>query len=275
MVARPRVNEALAVPGTATIPTTEEETTALVPACLAAAREAHAAEGILPPRRRGIGKRVFDLILCIPAIIVTLPLSLLIALAIKLDSPGPVLFRQMRIGKDGRSFVMYKFRSMWQSSPDAVDIMHQQAVDKWMAGVPLLHEEHAREAVEQPSARPPSHSHFKIQRDPRVTRVGRFLRKTSLDELPQLLNVFLGTMSIVGPRPSIQYEVDRYSQRDLARLYVKPGITGLWQVEGRGRTSFHEMVEMDLDYALHHSLLRDISLILRTVPAVLIGRGAA
>jgi len=283
MLARQRVDglsDGRAATMTTTTMTAEQAPTSAA-ARLAAAREAHGADGLLPPRRREIGKRLFDLLLCVPILILTLPLSLVIALAIKLDSRGPVLYRQVRTGKDGRQFVMYKFRSMWQTPPGTIDLTHQRAVDKWMAGVPLLQAERTSEAPDDPAAglgpigQPSPHSTFKIQRDPRVTRVGRFLRKTSLDELPQVLNVLLGNMSIVGPRPSIQYEVDRYSQRDLARLYIKPGITGLWQVEGRGRTSFKEMVEMDLDYMMHHSLARDIVILLHTVPAVLIGRGAA
>ena len=214
-----------------------------------------------------------------PILLLTLPISLLIALAIKLDSRGPVLYRQIRIGKDGQPFVMYKFRSMWQTPPGTVDLTHQQIVDKWMAGVPLLPAEQIGDPpaklVSDTPRRSSRHLAFKAKDDPRVTRVGRLLRRTSLDELPQVLNVLLGTMSIVGPRPCIPYEVDRYSERDLARLYAKPGITGPWQVQGRGRTSFKQMVEMDLDYVMNHSVGRDLLILLRTVPAVLIGRGAA
>lgn len=282
MLAKPRMDEVYSGHGTTTTLETEERVSSptLVAVRLAAAREAHEAAGIFPAPRREIGKRIFDVLLCVPLLILALPVSLLIALAIKLDSRGPVFYRQVRIGKNGVPFVMFKFRSMWQTPPDTVDFTHQRIVDQWMAGVPLRHTEHSgadqsTDATASTTQRSSRHFTFKDQRDPRVTRVGRFLRRTSLDELPQLLNVFLGNMSIVGPRPCIQYEVDRYSQRDLARLYAKPGVTGLWQVEGRGRTSFKQMVEMDLDYVMSHSLKRDILILLRTVPAVLIGRGAA
>lgn len=287
MLARPRVDGLSDGRGTTTMtasPTTTpaEQAPTAAAVRLAAAREAHAAEGLLPPPSREIGKRLFDLLLAVPILILTLPVSLLIALAIKLDSRGPVFYRQVRTGKDGRQFVMYKFRSMWQTPPGTVDFMYQRIVDNWFAGVPRQHTQPAQptgDASAGPQKGAPRlprrHFTFKDQEDPRVTRVGRILRRTSFDELPQLLNVLLGNMSIIGPRPSIQYEVDRYSQRDLARFYVKPGITGLWQVEGRGRTSFKQMVEMDLDYVKDHSLARDIVILLRTVPAVLIGRGAA
>jgi len=172
----------------------------------------------------------------------------LIALAIKLDSPGPILFRQVRVGKGGRHFILYKFRSM-------VDGAEQQQ--------PVLQEVYGRSALL-----------FKLRDDPRVTRVGRFLRRTSLDELPQFFNVLKGEMSVVGPRPPVPAEVAEYQDWHLQRLMVTPGLTGLWQVNGRSDLSFDEMVRLDLYYAEHWSPWLDIKLMLRTVPVVLTGRGA-
>jgi lipopolysaccharide/colanic/teichoic acid biosynthesis glycosyltransferase len=275
---------------------------------LAEAFGAHAAEGLLPARRSYAMKRMLDLVLAVPALTLTLPLYPLITLVIRLESPGPGLYRQVRVGKDGRPFVVYKFRTMQHVPPEQARAAHLAVVAKWMAGTPLdvgaastgatvasaevdvsgqlaaasrlalvsrdtvtARTARTRWGRKSPSVAP---APFKHTRDPRITRLGRILRRLSIDELPQLINVVRGEMSIVGPRPPVPCEVEQYSERALARLRVPPGITGRWQVEGRGQVSFDEMVEMDLDYAVHSSLGHDIALILRTVPAVLQGSGA-
>ncbi|GBD16446.1 UDP-glucose:undecaprenyl-phosphate glucose-1-phosphate transferase [bacterium HR26] len=193
-------------------------------------------------------KRAMDIVISLTVLILAAPLMALIALAIKLDSPGPILFRQVRVGKGGRHFILYKFRSM-------VDGAEQQQ--------PVLQEVYGRGALL-----------FKLRDDPRVTRVGRFLRRTSLDELPQFFNVLKGEMSVVGPRPPVPAEVAEYQDWHLQRLMVTPGLTGLWQVNGRSDLSFDEMVRLDLYYAEHWSPWLDIKLMLRTVPVILTGRGA-
>jgi lipopolysaccharide/colanic/teichoic acid biosynthesis glycosyltransferase len=173
---------------------------------------------------------------------------LLIALAIKLDSPGPVLFRQQRVGKHGHRFWIYKYRSMRQDAER------------------LLGELQNKNEAQGPL--------FKIRCDPRVTRVGRLLRRTSLDELPQLFNVVKGEMSLVGPRPPIPAEVEQYQDWQLGRLRAVPGITGLWQVSGRSDVPFHDMVRLDLHYIRNWSPGLDLEILLRTIPAVLTNRGA-
>lgn len=265
---------------------------------------AHAAAGILPTRRNYLLKRCLDLALATPALVLTIPFYPLITMMIRLDSAGPGLYRQMRVGKDGRSFVAFKFRTMRQERPERARAAHLDLVEKWMAGTPLDGvAASAGGSSESTEAEPcggnvdinnlpvtkleaiglrlgrgrrlvSAASPFKHTRDPRITRIGRILRKLSVDELPQLINVMRGEMSLVGPRPPLHDEVERYSERTLARLRVLPGITGQWQVYGRGQVSFDEMVEMDLDYAVNGSLWRDVGLIVRTVPAVVRCRGA-
>ncbi len=193
-------------------------------------------------------RRLLDLAVSGSAMLVLLPLFLLTALAIKCESRGPVLFRQTRVGRDGKPFSMYKFRSM---SVDA---------------------EARRSAVLATSDR--EGVCFKSRKDPRITRVGRFIRRFSIDELPQILNVLRGEMSIVGPRPALPCEVEAYPARALGRLAVKPGITGVWQVSGRADIGFEKMIDMDLAYAASRTILLDIILILMTFRAVVSGRGA-
>ena len=193
-------------------------------------------------------KRSMDLAIATTVLVLAAPLMLLIALAIKLDSPGPVLFRQTRIGKGGKPFTLYKFRSM----VDGAD-RQQEALRRATGRSALL---------------------FKLRDDPRVTRVGRFLRRTSLDELPQFFNVLKGEMSVVGPRPPVPEEVAEYQDWHLQRLLVTPGLTGLWQVNGRSDLTFDEMVRLDLYYVENWSPWLDLKVILRTVPVVLTGRGA-
>nr|WP_106784350.1 sugar transferase [Lysinibacillus timonensis] len=185
-------------------------------------------------------KRAIDLISSIIALIVLLPLFIVIALIIKLeDRNGPVLFKQIRVGKNGREFYMYKFRSMVSNA-----------------------EELKMTLLEQNEATGPV---FKMKHDPRVTKVGRFIRKTSIDELPQLLNVLKGEMSLVGPRPPLPDEVAQYTSYENQRLSVTPGLTCYWQVSGRSNIGFDEWVELDLKYIRERSFLVDCKLILKTV----------
>ena len=194
-------------------------------------------------------KRGMDCFLTGLGLVVLSPIFLLLALVIRLDSPGPVLFSQTRVGKNGVPFRCWKFRSMYT---DAESRKAELAELNEMAGGVT----------------------FKMKRDPRITRVGRFIRKASIDELPQLWNVFAGDMSLVGPRPAVPAEVAQYSAHERRRLEVKPGITCIWQVSGRSDLPFDQQVELDIRYAEERSLRLDIELLLRTVPAVLFARGA-
>jgi exopolysaccharide biosynthesis polyprenyl glycosylphosphotransferase len=204
-------------------------------------------------------KRASDLLIALLALIVLGPLWLLVALLIKLDSRGPVFYQQERVGMDGRVFLFYKFRTMRAGTDDA---RHREFQERYIKGLPdsNLGDE------DRPA--------YKLRADDRVTRLGRILRKTSLDELPQLFNVLRGDMSIVGPRPPIPYEVESYELWHRKRLDMKPGITGLWQVSGRNRLPFEEMVRLDLFYIENWSLLLDLKIILRTLPVMLRGDDA-
>lgn len=193
-------------------------------------------------------KRAVDLFGATMGLLVGWPLFLIIAIAIKRDSPGPVLFKQERVGKDHRRFTIYKFRSMREGAEHELEA--------------LKCDNECDEVI------------FKIANDPRMTRVGRFLRRTSLDELPQLINVFRGEMSLVGPRPPIPAEVLEYQPWHLRRLSVLPGMTGLWQVSGRSGLSFDEMVLLDLYYIEHWTIWSDLSILLRTIPKVFLSEGA-
>ncbi|HZD10091.1 MAG TPA: sugar transferase [Candidatus Binatia bacterium] len=220
-------------------------------------------------------KRLLDVSICLAALIPLAPLFALIAILIKLDNPGPAFFVQQRIGAKRRQvrgedpqwivqiFPLYKFRTM-RTDTDAK--LHKDYMKAYISG-----DEQAIASLE-PGVK--STTSYKLTGDPRVTRVGRFLRKTSLDELPQLWNVLIGDMSLVGPRPPIPYEVEMYSQEHLRRLSTIPGITGLWQVSGRAETTFEEMVELDLEYIERKSILLDCKILLRTLPAVISIRGA-
>lgn len=198
-------------------------------------------------------KRALDIVLASLGLAVLGPLCALIALAIWLDSPGGVLFRQTRLGRDGRPFTMYKFRTM---HPHADDSLHRQAVARWAHG-----------AADGDGPHP-----YKPERDPRVTRVGRVLRLTGLDELPQLLNVLRGEMSLVGPRPAIPYELVHYRPWYYQRFRVMPGITGLWQVNRHRAPSLPEAVELDVRYIERMSPALDLAILARTVPLVVRGR---
>ena len=193
-------------------------------------------------RRYLIAKRLFDLAVCVLLLPVVLPLFLLSALAIRLDSPGPVFIKQERTGRDGTPFRMLKFRTMVRNAAELkAQLAHLNVLP------------------------PPD---FKIPHDPRITRVGKFLRQTSLDELPQLLNVLRGDMSLVGPRPT-SFAPTTYELWHTHRLEVTPGITGLWQVKGRNTTTFDERLRLDIEYIEHRSFALDLKILLQTVPSVL------
>jgi len=205
-------------------------------------------------------KRALDIAGSILALVVLSPLFLIIGLAIKATSEGPVLFSQERLGQNGRKFKFLKFRSMKR---DCDCRIHQEYVSKFIAGQIAGQNGNGATAT------------FKIQQDPRVTPVGNILRKTSLDELPQFWNVLVGEMSLVGPRPPLEYEFKAYETWHRRRVQeTKPGITGLWQVEGRSRTHFDDMVRLDLKYVRAWSLWLDIKILLRTPAAVVSGNGA-
>ncbi len=194
-----------------------------------------------------ITKRIFDIVLCLLAAPLLIPLMVITAVLIWLDDPGPVVFTQLRTGKGGRRFKMYKFRTMVTNAEE-------------------LKEKYAHlNELTWPD--------FKITNDPRVTRVGRILRKTSLDELPQFLNVLKGEMSLVGPRPT-SFDVSTYSLRHTERLEVLPGITGLWQVSGRSDVDFDQRLRLDIEYIERQSLWLDIQILFRTVTTVFSQRGA-
>lgn len=194
-------------------------------------------------------KRIMDITAAGCALLLLSPIFLIVAILIKIESPGPVVFSQIRVGQHGRFFTMYKFRSM---RTDAEKIKQQLMEQNEMSGGVL----------------------FKMKNDPRITRTGQFIRKYSIDELPQFWNVLNGTMSLVGPRPPVPSEVEQYSIRDRRRLDIKPGITCIWQVSGRSEITFAEQVELDVDYIDSHGFLTDVKILLRTIPAVLLGKGA-
>ena len=203
-------------------------------------------------------KRTFDLIFAALAIMLLFPLWLLIALLIKLDSKGPVFYTQERVGMDGRLFLLYKFRTMKAGADSELHREYQRAFIAGRAEANLGNDT-------QPT--------YKLLADPRITRIGKILRRISLDEVPQLLNVMSGDMSLVGPRPPIPYEVEAYELWHRKRLDMKPGLTGLWQVSGRNRLPFEEMVRLDLFYIENWSLLLDLKIILRTGFVMLGGEG--
>lgn len=194
-------------------------------------------------------KRLMDLSIAMLAIVLLSPLMLVVAAAIKLTDFGPVFFKQVRVGQDGREFLCWKFRSMVMNA----EALMQELAEKNQHSDPRT---------------------FKMANDPRITAIGRILRRFSIDELPQIFNVLMGDMSIVGPRPPLPREVELYSAEDWRRLEVKPGLTCLWQISGRSRLPFPEQVRLDVQYIERRSLLLDCLIIARTVPAVLGGDGA-
>jgi exopolysaccharide biosynthesis polyprenyl glycosylphosphotransferase len=203
-------------------------------------------------------KRISDILIAALTLAIFSPFWFLIALLIKFDSKGPTFYAQERVGMDGRIFVVYKFRTM---RVDADSEIHREYQRKFIAG--------DAEANVGDAQKPA----YKLRNDPRITRVGRLLRRLSLDEVPQLFNVLRGDMSVVGPRPPIPYEVEAYELRHRKRLDMKPGLTGLWQVSGRNRLPFEEMVKLDLFYIENWSLLFDLKIVLRTVLVMLRGDG--
>ena len=207
-----------------------------------------------------IAKRSLDLVISLIALIAFAPVMIVIAIAIKSTSKGPVLFRQERIGAGGKSFTFVKFRTMKHKADDSI---HKQYVQQLIHGTASSQSDN------------PDKPMFKLRDDPRITRIGHFLRKTSLDEIPQLFNVIQGSMSLVGPRPPISYEVNAYKSWHMKRLSVKPGITGLWQVSGRSTTTFDEMVHLDIEYIDNRSVSLDMKILFQTIPAALDLRTAA
>ena len=194
-------------------------------------------------------KRIMDIVISALGMLLLSPLFLVIAVAVKISSPGPVFFKQVRVGRYGRHFTFYKFRSMRKNA------------DAEKAG--LMDRNESSDGVI-----------FKMKEDPRITKVGKFLRRTSLDELPQLWNVFIGDMSLVGPRPPVPSEVEKYTLEDRKRLDVIPGITCLWQIKGRSEIPFHEQVQLDKEYILTPGIWKDIVILLKTIPAIIGGKGA-
>jgi lipopolysaccharide/colanic/teichoic acid biosynthesis glycosyltransferase len=193
------------------------------------------------------GKRCLDLVLSAAALLILAPLMVCLAVLIMIDSPGPPIYGQRRVGRLGVPFTLWKFRSMYAGSSQAI---HHQASLDWFSGRPI-------------GAR------YKSEKDPRVTRLGKYLRRASLDELPQLFNVIKGEMSLVGPRPMMAYERLRYEDSYFEREVVNPGVSGLWQVSGRDRLSAGEMVALDLRYVRGWSLLLDLKILANTIPAIL------
>jgi lipopolysaccharide/colanic/teichoic acid biosynthesis glycosyltransferase len=213
-------------------------------------------------------KRLIDVVITLVLLMLLLPLMVIIAVAIAVETPGPVFFVQERVGVTRRSaggrtywtsrkFHLYKFRSMVAGADQSV---HTEYVRAFVDG-----------SLDAGNATGPT---FKLAHDPRVTRVGSIIRRTSLDELPQLFNVLKGEMSLVGPRPVPAYEVAQYRESDAERLAAIPGLTGLWQVNGRGQVTFAEMIRMDREYVRNQTLWLDLKILLATIPAVLSGRGA-
>ncbi|MEA2012945.1 MAG: sugar transferase [Verrucomicrobiota bacterium] len=200
-------------------------------------------------RFTNLTKRSFDFLVAIILIILLSPVYICTAIAIYIESPGSIIFKQSRVGKDGKHFSFYKFRSMVINAEKLKEKLQEQNE----SGDGVI---------------------FKMKKDPRITKIGTIIRKFSIDELPQLFNVLLGDMSLVGPRPPVPKEVAEYSLEDRKRLHVIPGITCIWQVSGRSDIPFNQQVELDKEYIRSKSLFRDLWILLKTVPAVLSGKGA-
>jgi len=205
-------------------------------------------------------KRALDIVAASIGLLIAMPFAAVIAVLIRISSPGPVLFRQPRVGKDGKIFNFFKFRSMRVGNDDSE---HRKYIKLFIEG-------NEEELAKLQKGR----KLYKLTGDERVTLVGKFLRRTSLDEIPQLYNVLRGEMSMVGPRPHLAYEVELYKDWHRRRLCGLPGITGWWQVHGRSRVPFDKAVEMDIWYLEHQSLILDIRIMLRTVTKAIVGRGA-
>jgi lipopolysaccharide/colanic/teichoic acid biosynthesis glycosyltransferase len=209
------------------------------------------------PRWQALARRTVDVAVALLVLVLLSPLLIGLAIAIRLGSPGPALFRQHRVGYGQREFTLFKFRSM-RADAD-----------------PRGHREYVTALIKGQQADGGRENLYKLAVDDRITPVGRWIRKWSLDELPQLLNVISGEMALVGPRPAIAYEVEEYPSWYLKRFAVKPGMTGLWQVSGRNERTYEEMVRLDIEYAERRSLLLDLSILARTPLTVVARRGAA
>jgi exopolysaccharide biosynthesis polyprenyl glycosylphosphotransferase len=207
-------------------------------------------------------KRAVDLVGASVSLVIAAPLMGIVALAVKLDSPGPIFFRQERVGTGGRRFRVVKFRTMVHGASDAA---HRELVTRMLTG------DDAGTVSGDHGGRPV----YKLIGDTRVTRLGQLLRRTSLDELPQLVNVLLGDMSLVGPRPPLPYEIEAYAHWQFDRLEVRPGITGLWQVSGRNLLTYRQMCELDIEYVRRWSLWLDLKILVKTIPVVLFNSGRA
>ena len=203
-----------------------------------------------------VGKRIFDAVVASVLVCLLSPIILIVWLLVRTTSPGGVIFRQVRIGRYGRPFVMFKFRTMHDGCPDDI------------------HREYVRKLLTDERAPTDASGIYKLVADPRVTRVGRLLRRTSLDELPQLINVVRGDMSLVGPRPALPWEAELLTAAHLARFLAVPGVTGLWQTSGRNTLTMLDGLRLDLEYVRRQSFLLDLVILAKTVPAVLTARGA-
>ena len=211
----------------------------------------------LSPAWTGGGKRLFDLGVAVLCLVVLSPLLAAVALMVRLTTPGPALFRQVRLGRERRPFLLYKFRTMYDGTPSDV---HREYVSK------LLTDD-----------QPPVGGRrglYKLEDDPRITPLGRLLRRMSIDELPQLLNVIRGEMSLVGPRPALPWEAELMAPADSQRFLVLPGLTGLWQVSGRSRLTMRQALDLDVEYVRRQSFALDFGILLKTVPVVLSAHGA-
>jgi lipopolysaccharide/colanic/teichoic acid biosynthesis glycosyltransferase len=215
----------------------------------------------IEPRRAYRGKRALDMALGLVILVIFSPLMLAIAISIKLTSRGPVLYKQARLGQGGRPFTFYKFRTMYEGVDHEVHRKYAQSFIR-------------NELPEQAEDDEAGGAIFKLTDDERITSVGHLLRRTSMDELAQIFNVLKGDMSLVGPRPALPYELQVYEEWHMQRLSAIPGMTGLWQVRGRCRVPFAEMVRMDLEYIASQSLWLDLKILLLTLPAVVSGEGA-
>ncbi|GER86757.1 multidrug MFS transporter [Dictyobacter vulcani] len=204
-------------------------------------------------------KRILDIAFTLLIAPLVILVGIVVAICIKVNSDGPIFFRQKRIGQNGTEFEMLKFRSMYVNSDQRA---HREKILQYMNGQKLNEDNTGKMS-------------YKHVHDPRITKIGRFIRKTSLDELPQFWNVLRGQMSLVGPRPPLPYEVELYTSHEWLRMVGKPGLTGTWQVYGRSRVTFQNMVEMDIEYLEHQSLWNDLKLIILTVPVMIFSRGGA
>lgn len=198
-------------------------------------------------------KRLFDIVFSLVALICALPFLLIIALAVKIDSPGPIFYKGMRVGRRGRTFGCWKFRSMFRDAKERLAVLLEK----------------------NPELKKEWETYWKLKDDPRITKVGKFLRKTSLDEIPQFWNVLCGDLSVVGPRPVTLEEVEKYYGAKAEKiLSMRPGITGLWQTSGRSLLSFEERVMLEEAYIDEYSFLSDMKLIARTIPSIISTKGA-